>query len=352
MKNPRRILIYRLGSLGDTIVALPSFHLVRNAFPDAQITLLTNIPINIKAAPAASILDGTGLINDYVGYPVSLRNPLSLWKLRNEIASRQFDLLIYLAKPRGGALKSLRDSLFFFACGLFRQIGVPYQKADLKSQPIPGTDLYVAESHRLAGNLRQIDQPDLEADGFWSLNLSQAERDKAAEILAPLGSPARIVAVSMGTKADAKDWTEPNWSALIEALYRRYPDSALVGLGAPDETNLTDRILAHWTGAKLNLCGTTPPRLSAAILERAAVFVGHDSGPMHLASSVGTPCVAIFSAQNRPGEWFPRGQNNKVLYHKTDCFGCGLSVCVEQKKKCILSITVEEVLGAIEGILK
>lgn len=92
-------------------------------------------------------------------------------------------------------------------------------------------------------------------------------------------------------------------------------------------------------------------RESAAVLKHATVFVGHDSGPMHLATSVGVPCVAIFSSRNKPGVWFPYGNNHQVLYHMSDCYGCGLDVCERYNKKCITSITPEEVTNALDQIL-
>jgi heptosyltransferase-3 len=83
----------------------------------------------------------------------------------------------------------------------------------------------------------------------------------------------------------------------------------------------------------------------------AALFFGHDSGPMHLAAAVGLPCVAVFCARAKPGVWFPWGSRLKVIYHQTDCFGCELQVCSKYGKKCISSITVEEVLSAINELL-
>jgi ADP-heptose:LPS heptosyltransferase len=72
---------------------------------------------------------------------------------------------------------------------------------------------------------------------------------------------------------------------------------------------------------------------------------------MHLAAAVGTPCVAIFSARNFPRQWFPRGNFNKIIYHGTDCAGCLLELCIEEKKKCILSITVDEVQSAVMDLV-
>jgi len=105
----------------------------------------------------------------------------------------------------------------------------------------------------------------------------------------------------------------------------------------------TELLLANWPGPRVNLCGRLSVRESAALLTRARVYVGHDSGPMHLAAAVGTPCVAVFSSRNLPGEWFPNGDRHRVVYHSIPCQGCRLDVCIERKKACIRSITVEEV---------
>jgi ADP-heptose:LPS heptosyltransferase len=72
---------------------------------------------------------------------------------------------------------------------------------------------------------------------------------------------------------------------------------------------------------------------------------------MHLAAAVGTPCVAIFAARNLPRIWFPHGHRHRVIYHEVDCMGCGLETCVVQKKKCLTSVTVEEVFGAVAEAL-
>ena len=66
-------------------------------------------------------------------------------------------------------------------------------------------------------------------------------------------------------------------------------------------------------------------------MAKAELFLGHDSGPMHLAANVGTPCVAVFSARCHPGVWFPRGTGHQVIYHETECAGCMLFTCTTQQ---------------------
>ena len=76
------IVIYRLGSLGDTIVALPCFTAVTRLFPNARKVLLTNKPISTKAAPIESILGaGTGFFDTSIAYPVGTRSPGALFAL-------------------------------------------------------------------------------------------------------------------------------------------------------------------------------------------------------------------------------------------------------------------------------
>ena len=73
-----RILIYRLGSLGDTVIALPCFRLIRSRHPTAEITVLTNLPVSGKAAAIEAVLENTGLVDRFIPYPVGLRDPKKL----------------------------------------------------------------------------------------------------------------------------------------------------------------------------------------------------------------------------------------------------------------------------------
>ncbi len=346
----RNVLVFSIGSLGDTVVKLPCFHLVKTVFPKARITLLTNQPIGAKVVSAFSVLDGAGLVDDYMVYTPT-RRPIQLAALWKEVVQRRFDCLVSLAPPRYGRFSSLRDAGFFLACGVWRQYGIPYRKSSLSCQPVEGGNFYMHETERILSTLTVLGRPDLSDSRWWDLRLSDAELDEAGRLMEPIGPRVPALAISIGTKNDVNDWTEQNWSSLVRVLSERYSGYALVAFGSADEHALSDRILTNWTGQKRNLCGVTTPRISAAIIKRTALFLGHDSGPMHLASCVGVPCVVVFSARNRPGEWFPWGPRHHVIYHKTDCFGCGLRTCLSHGKKCILSVTVDEVYQAVVGSL-
>lgn len=346
-KQIKRVVVYRIGSLGDALVALPAFHLVRRAFPHAHITLLTNIPVNAKAAPMETVLRNTGLYNDTLKYPVSLRNFRELFRLRKALRDGQHDCLVYLASPKGGILTSLRDYIFFRSCAIRRVVGVPFSRSTLRSLPIAGTELYQSRTARSLEALQELGTAEVSAPEWWDLKLTSAEITEGEALLGAHGIKPPFLAASVGTKIQAKDWEERNWRELMQRVAPAFTELPLVMLGVEEERERSERLLKIWQGPKANLCGETSPRVSAAILRGAGVMLCHDSGPMHVAATMGVPCVAIFSARAKPGEWFPHGNQHSVLYHQTPCWDCGLETCIAQRKVCILSITVDEVFTAL-----
>ena len=340
----RKVLIYRLGSLGDTVVALPSLHLVARAFPDAERRILTNFPVSGKEAPMEAVIGGSGLVHGYFRYPVGTRNLSRLWSLRQEIRRWSPDILIYLAATRG-RFNACRDALFFRSCGIRDLIGVPYSKDQQENRKLDGSAMFEPEAHRLARCIVELGSIDLADPGSWDLHLTEAEV-KAASGHLWAEIPAYLT-VSIGAKVEVKDWGDANWTHLLTRISAGYPEIGLVLVGTSDEKARSSLIAANWNGPILNLCGLAPPRISAAVLKRSILFVGHDSGPMHLAAATGVPCVAIFSARNKPGVWFPAGSGHQVIYHQIDCYGCGLDQCDKYKKKCIMTISVDEVFEAV-----
>jgi ADP-heptose:LPS heptosyltransferase len=88
-----------------------------------------------------------------------------------------------------------------------------------------------------------------------------------------------------------------------------------VFVGARDDSERSERLRACWPGAfAVDLCGRLTPRESAAVIERADLFIGHDSGPLHLADAVGTPCVGLFGSYNAPKIWHPSGVDTHIIH--------------------------------------
>ncbi len=356
--DEKRILIYRLGSLGDTLVALPALHLVAKAFPQAERRLLTNFPVNVKAPPAAAILEGSGLVSGYFRYAVGTRSMVELAKLWWTLRRWKPEVLVYLGAARG-TRSAQRDMTFFRLCGVRRMVGVPLTEAMQQNWfGANGAEELVElepEAARLARNIAELGDAHLDRAESWKLGLTQAELNRAREVIGENVLRLPVMAVSVGTKVQAKDWGRENWRALLAALAQRYPGHALLLAGAPEEGEASEFAADGWRradgGPVVNLCGLLTPRESAAAFSFAKLFVGHDSGPMHLAAAVQTPCVAIFAARNIPRVWFPFGDQHRVVYHRVNCMGCGLETCVVEGKKCLVSISVAEVMAAVAAAM-
>ena len=125
MKKTARILIYRIGQLGDTIVALPAIWAIRRYFPDAYIGLLNDSHDEGGYVLASKVLPKEGLIDELLSYEAS-KEGVSFWrqlKVILEIRQKRFDTLVYLAPRFRNKRQIIRDIIFFRVAGISRVIG-------------------------------------------------------------------------------------------------------------------------------------------------------------------------------------------------------------------------------------
>jgi heptosyltransferase-3 len=172
--STKRVLIYRLGSLGDTLIALPALHLIASAFPGAERRMLTNFPVNVKAPPAAAILENTDLVHGYFRYVVGTRSPREVLALWWQLLRWRPDVLVYLGSKRG-VESARRDAKFFRLCGISRLIGIP-GTVDKQENRWLGDELALEpEGARLARNIKELGDARLDEPGSWDLHLTQAQ---------------------------------------------------------------------------------------------------------------------------------------------------------------------------------
>jgi ADP-heptose:LPS heptosyltransferase len=338
----KRVLIYRLGSLGDTVVALPALHLIERTFPGSRRVLLTNMRTHAHAPAAYAVLEGSGLVHDFMDYPFSTRNAWELAKIWWKVVRFRPQVVIYLMRKRGKH-SLVRDKWFFRLCGARRIVGLPVGDLD---QPTfdPETGLWEHEAARLLRSIHSLGDIDINDPASWDLRLTPEEEQKGLDALARFGdSP--LIACGPGTKMPAKDWGQENWRGLLTRLSVELPSHGLVMIGAEQDAEASDYARAEWQGPMANLCGLTP-RETAAILKRVELFLGPDSGQMHLAAAYGIPCAIVYASRIPRGPWFPIGKGHEVVYHTVECSLCNLQVCIEQQKKCITSISVSEMVSA------
>jgi heptosyltransferase-3 len=193
-------------------------------------------------------------------------------------------------------------------------IGAPL-KRDLRVPRVdPKSGYTEREAERLARCLASLGAIDLEDPGFWDLCLQPEEMSIGDGKLAPLGGK-DFIAANIGGKVPSKDWGSDNWAALFRLIAAEYAGLGLIFVGSADEFDRCAGLAAIWPGPALNLCGVLGARESAAAVKPAVLFVGHDSGPIHLAAAAGVPCVGIFGAFNRPKWWHPMGQWHSIIHN-------------------------------------
>jgi len=132
--TPKRVVIYRLGSLGDTVVALPCFHAIERAFPASERIVLTNFPVTPRRHRSRPSLDGSGLVDRYIEYPVGTRSLRTLQALRHALLALKSDTLVYLT-PSRGLSTAWRDHLYFRLCGFRRIVGGPTDAGTSAQRP-------------------------------------------------------------------------------------------------------------------------------------------------------------------------------------------------------------------------
>jgi len=332
----KRIVIYRLGSMGDTVVALPCFHKVAQVWPEAERIVLTNFPISTKAAPLEVMLREGGLIDAAIAYPVGTRSIRELWLLAYSLRRLQADVLVYLT-PARGLWNAFRDWMFFKLCGFKEIVGTPLTDDLQHCRRAPmGADciLEERECERLARCLQALGPIDLDDPSMWDLRLSERELLIGAAALGPL-KHGPYFAINMGGKAVEKDWGESNWCDLLLRLADRYRGIGLLIVGAAEDSERALRVSEVWDAPVVDACGVLSPRESGAAMRDALLFIGHDSGPLHLAAAVGVPCVGLYGNFNQPNRWHPFGTGHRIIHRMSG----------------IDRISVAEVLDAVDDLI-
>ncbi len=310
-RTRRKVVIFRLGSLGDTVIALPCFHKIAQAYPDAERVVLTNAPISSKAASIELILGGSGLIDGVMNYPLKLRSLPALWRLSRQLRALDADALVYLT-ARLSRLQVLRDMLFFRLSGVKRVVGAPLA-ADVQVAACDADGQLEKECVRLARSMRALGPIDLEDGRNWDLRLTAAEVEAGEGALAPFGDKP-FVAVNMGGKAVENHWGDENWRRFFADLASTHGGYGLLFVGAAEEGVAVAAVSRGWPSPVVNACGKLRPRESAAAMRAASLFTGHDSGPMHLAAAMGVTCVSPFSGLNPPRKWHPFGESHRIIH--------------------------------------
>jgi heptosyltransferase III len=354
----RSLLIHRIGSLGDTLVALPALWAVRDHFPNHHVTLLSEKRPGRTLVAPRDILSGSDVCDEFLEYPADgslsgrVARPWRMAVLLATLRSRRFESLIYLAPSRRSRRQIWRDQFFFRAARIRCLLGVDgFQSTpDKRSHWTPDRPTREADFllRRLAASGVPVPPP---GQGCMELGLG-AKEEKQVELWLsglPNDGGRRWISVGPGARKPVSRWPIERYRAVVDTLVKKFDVWPAV-FGGPEDAHTAEILIRAW-GRGYSAAGSLDVRSTMAAMKRCQMHLGNDTGTMHMAAAVSVPCVGVFASHNAPGVWYPYGEGHHVIRTDVDCAGCQLRECFKEAHRCLLSITVEQVTQACVDML-
>jgi heptosyltransferase-2 len=278
----RKILVVNMNYMGDALMTTPALSALRQAYPDAQIDTI------VGAGGPAEVLQGNPDLDRVIPRQArgSLARCVELFRL---LRSGRYTDVIFLPPLPAYAVTAW-----------LVRTPVRVGQSDRGMTPFLTQDLPTHAVHMADAMLDTMPvSPELRAGRRLRVALTPDDREAARSVLAEAGlSNARsLLAVNLGATRPQKRWFASSFAAALDEL--EDVSCVLIGAGA-DDAALAEKVRTLTKRAKpVNLVGRTGVKQLAALLERCDVLLTADSGPMHLATAVGTPTVALSVPQTR-----------------------------------------------------
>ena len=357
-----RIMILRLGAFGDILMGTPLLAALRHAYPNAHLTWIVG-SLEREAIDANPYIDE--LLVWEGGYWKRMVRKLhySRWisrmlAFRRELQNRRYDVFISF-QPEEWPLLTLGVGAPV-SIGIFdtfkRFYGKPRNPHFRRfyTHPYPAPELATHRTDQYLLALGALGLPPV-PDEPLAIGYTAADRACADEFLEwhGLAQGKKFVVISPLTTWPTRCWPADRYVALADALARRH-GCRIVVTGSAKEQATLEEIAAHMETAPVVMAGELSFRQTTALLNRAALLVSGDTGPMHAASALGIPQIALFGPTSP--QWYgPRSPQAISLLHPVPCGPCDQKICTqtgENYLRCQRLITVAEVLEVAAGFLR
>ncbi len=327
----QNILVIKLRYLGDVLLATPVLQALRKAWPEARLTVAVNRGTEAILAhhPCADEV----LAVDRLGCR-------SQWAFLCSLHRRRFDCVLDLSD-------SDRSAVLTMATGAPIRVGFNWEHRWRGLVYTHIVDAAYGAVHTVDYDLAALSPLGIvPVNGQPSLHTAPEDDAVAARLSAETELAGRLwVMIHPGARYWFKSWADERFAALIDQLALRGLPSALVG-GAGEQDKAAC-ISALCRQPPVNLVGRTSVLELASLMKQAALFVGNDAGPMHMAAALGVPVVGLFGPSD-PRVWGPRGARVDVLYKGMDCRRCFHPACERGAESCMNQIEVDEVMQAVD----
>jgi heptosyltransferase-2 len=347
----RRIMVRANNWIGDVVMISPSLKALRETYPQAR--------IEVVARPhVADCFRDHPWVDDVVLHDPRGRHrgPLGFWRLTSDLKGRHYDLAVLFQKAFGAALMALLAKIP-------RRVGFDTDmRGALLTHAVHETGHdrtihhvdYFMRVARAAGC--RIEEGARRA----YFHLDDESRAFADRLLASAGAGrfAFLAAFATGASKGPRAWHADRFATLAAILARERGAGILV-VGGPGDRAESDRVLGAAAQAGIDCVGATTVRQMGALIERCRLFVGNDSGPMHVAAALDVPVLAIFgpgsparTAPYMPADRFIALTNG---FHCSPCRQDFFRQCdpaASMKPMCLETITVRQARAALNALFE
>lgn len=366
--RPRSVLVVRTDEIGDMVLTAPLLVAMRETWPQALITLVA------EPGPA-TLLAGTTLVDEVVTWRPAARGHNSFvaqahaWSFaRRHLRRRDVDLAVLPRRDmENGPARYIASASGAKVVAGFDPLDRPHlererAEAALLTVAVPSGHAPVHEvehGRRLRAALGVALSPgDEDRPGLAVFN--EADHVAAAEILRPLlRADGPLVGVCLGAGHPKREWPAAHYAAAVHSLAQQR-DVRVVLIGGPNDgaAAAAFRAVLPMGVPVVDAVGRTSLRTSLALLHRSDVYLGGDTGTMHMASSVGTPCVVLSchpatgsaTSTHSPERFGPWSSGSHYLQPALPAGDCSTE-CVAPAAHCIATITVDSVVAALTSVL-
>lgn len=339
------ILVIKLRYLGDVLLTTPVFDALRFNYPDAFIAACVN-------KGTEEMLTGHPAINKIYTLEKD-RNLFSSWSkqmaLFSEIRKERYDLALELTRNDRGAFLA-------FVSGASKRLGFASPQPKLFGRHLFYTDLIVPrmEIHMVERQLQMIEHlglaiPKKAPSLYWSSENEEKVMGILASVRIRPGEP--YVVLHPILRSRYKAWHKEGYAALCDHLEDKWHLRTILVCGREaGEVRFADQILPLCQKSRpIHLGGRLSLKELAVVISRAALYIGIDSGPMHMAAALKTPLIAIFGSQ-RKEHWGPYGKDQTVVQKPWACVPCTLAGCDDKgiRSRCLDELTSEEMIAVLD----
>jgi predicted lipopolysaccharide heptosyltransferase III len=334
----KRVLIIRLRSIGDTVLATPSLFALKRFLPHAQVDILVEDWV-------APLLENHPHVDNVV--VLERGGVVARTRAARELRAEHYDVVYNL---HGGTTATFLTR----ATGARHRVGFKtYQYANLHTELVPSPLLLWGQqkAHSVEQQLALIGWTGVPVTDRprTSLGISPVAAETVNRHLAAAGLADRKIALIHPAAAfETKRWAAENFARVAEYLAER--GFAPVAIAAQHETQIVEDLLSETSVQILSLDLSLPE--VTALAARSQLFIGNDSGIAHIAAAVGTPSVVIFGSSNI-AHWRPWNRAAaQVVFEEMPCQPCHGYFCEKfPQPECILRVPVNRVVAAIERCL-